>query len=271
MVSVSKRKRQQRRKQPPRFRTNSLSALSRLRAAIASVVGRGHEKDGIVCQDAVAMVQGNRAVAIVVADGAGSASQAEFGSRAVADDLAAKLSNDFTALASLDHDALSATLFDAMTGAIAREARRLGCGHPDLATTVLFVVTDGKVLIGGQLGDGRVAIRDQQGVWRSWFEPVRGEFANQTVFVTSPQAHQSLQLERCPLAGVTGCILMTDGAEAGLFRKADGRFADAVETMASWLLRHPREDVEAALTENLRDVLRTKSRDDVSLGILMRS
>jgi hypothetical protein len=62
---------------------------------------------------------------------------------------------------------------------------------------------------------------------------------------------------------------MSDGAEESLYQRSTGVFASAVESIASWLIESSRQSVEASLDENLRNVMRTKTADDVSLALLV--
>lgn len=270
MTSLTKRIRRTRKRGPrPRLLGGRCSARSSLRVATARIVGRGHELEGMPCQDAVHVSLAPSAVAMVLADGAGSAEHADVGATALVRAVADYLSAHFDELIQSNTNAIEDVLFDVMSTAIDETARLIGCAPKALSSTVLFVVSDGRGLMGGQLGDGCAGLRDRAGLWVPWLAPARGEHANETVFVTTEGARAAFKVDKRDVAEISGCVLMSDGAEAGLVRRHDSSFAAAVETMSGWVTLHPRSAVEVALEQNLRDVLRSKTRDDVSLGFMM--
>ncbi len=82
-----------------------------------------------------------------------------------------------------------------------------------------------------QVGDGAVVLREASGAWRLALPPQRGEFANETVFVTSPEAGASLRVVNLPEPPAE-FALMSDGVEFLAIRQATlephGAFFDHV-------------------------------------------
>ena len=139
----------------------------------------------------------------------------------------------------------------------------------DFACTLLFVATDGKRLLIGQLGDGRIGIRNAEtGDWRLMLDAFKGEFFNETVFVTSKKATELLQLAIGPVNSIDACVIMSDGAEEGLYQRASHTFAPAVSRMLEWVQTYDQPTVETALKNNLKDTVRLKTTDDVSVAYL---
>jgi hypothetical protein len=98
----------------------------------------------------------------------------------------------------------------------------------------------------------------------------KGEFINETTFVTSRSALARFHLARGDAASVSACVLMSDGAEDSLFQRVTQSFAPAVESIAQWVALHPVRTIERALAQQLSAVLRTRTFDDVGLACMSR-
>lgn len=71
------------------------------------------------------------------------------------------------------------------------------------------------------------------------------------------------------MAEFDGCVLMSDGSEESLFNRSSETFSLAVETMFRWGHVASVGSVEHALAANLRELLRQRTLDDVSIGFLV--
>jgi protein phosphatase 2C-like protein len=159
----------------------------------ASVRGTSHARTELPCQDAHAWRRlPGGAVALAVADGAGSAAHAEAGARAAAtaamDSLVssapAVVEGDWTA--ALDH-ALGAALV-----AVEAEAKQREVEMRELNTTLIACVVTAESVAAAQVGDGAVIVADGEAM-RALTAPTSGEFANETVFLTSGGAVDAAQ------------------------------------------------------------------------------
>src|SRR5262249_47749067 len=130
------------------------------RAAGVSVAGVSHGKAGTPCQDAhLCTILPSGVVVAAVADGAGSAAQAEVGSAvavwAAVDKLTKRL-RDGLPLEEADwHELLREGIAVART-MLAAEAAARECQGEDLATTLLLAVATPELIAAGQVGDGAV-------------------------------------------------------------------------------------------------------------------
>lgn len=241
----------------------------RFRVAAATAQGRRHEAEGVACQDAVARIINGRFAAIVLCDGAGSALHAARGARTTADATARHLLKNFEALITGAEQRAKRSILDHVQSALRRVSHKHSSQLADLACTLLFAATDGTTLLIGQIGDGRVGVRDADtGQWRPLLTACKGEFLNETTFVTSGRSGANFQLARGPASKFSACVLMSDGAEEGLFNRATQTLAPAVETIADWVVSHPKAKVESALSLQLQATLRTKTFDDVALACM---
>jgi hypothetical protein len=89
----------------------------------------------------------------------------------------------------------------------------------ELACTALLAILGERAAVFAQIGDGAWVAR-RQGLVEVVTWPLTGEYANQTKFITSPDALQCLQFKKCegPLDGVGG---FTDGVQSLALRYAD--------------------------------------------------
>ncbi len=220
--------------------------LSRWLGAAASARGRGHVSKDLPCQDASLAVVDDGVAMVITSDGAGSAGfsdqGAEIAVRCTAEVLAQNAPWD-------DLDALKDRVIDACTAALEARARDLAAAVGQLAATLSFVALHRDSCVVGNLGDGLVAGYSNSAASLLTTQ-AKGEFANETVFLTSSSARRRLELRRCRADAYDGFVVMTDGAAESLFQRRSGTLAPAVDRMLRWLDENTPGAVEKALTES---------------------
>jgi hypothetical protein len=159
----------------------------------ASVRGTSHARGDVACQDAHAWRRlPGGALALAVADGAGSAAHAEAGARAAA----AAAVDALAAAAPTVHDGGWTALLDAALAAalnaVESAAAARGVEPRELSTTLIACVLAADSVTVAQVGDGAVIAAEGDGM-RALTVPASGEFANETVFLTSPGAVEAAQ------------------------------------------------------------------------------
>lgn len=239
------------------------------RVAYASVTGRGHLKAGTRCQDAAAVCRVGGATAICVCDGAGSAPRSHLGAAAVAEAIAAFLAIEagLGRIGKLTSDLIVAKALQA----IEQVANENGGEWSDYACTLLGLAFDGDKVLTIHLGDGVIAAV-QSGFPYALSKPDNGEFANETFFVTSPDAVERtrLRLSMVP-PEITSFALMTDGAQASLYNRLTGEVSRAVEQMASWLDEDSEESVANSLRQVIARRLAPRTHDDCTVVVVRRA
>lgn len=185
----------------------------------ASVRGTSHIASELPCQDASDARQfhtsaGAPVLVLVAADGAGSASRAEVGSKLVCDTLLEVVSVWFTkghTVADITCEVVKSWLEDRVRDAVASHARGLSLRPRDFACTLLAAITDAEQAVFLQIGDGAIVITDGEG-YRPVFWPQSGEYANTTYFVTDETAldHLQFKAEQRPVDEIA---LFTDGLQ----------------------------------------------------------
>lgn len=163
-----------------------------------------------VCQDAYAVDHLNdQTVVAVLADGAGSASHAKEGA-----DITVKTA--LAELKKLDLDHLSEDTMTALQSvpervqqALQYQATKAKEPLESYASTLIAVVFTPTCLVGVQVGDGFL-VSGVQDDYDLIFSGKKGEYVNETNFVTDPQIDAQYFIQREPLNFVA---LATDGLE----------------------------------------------------------
>ena len=195
--------------------------MSRWSVAAAATVGERHIADGRPCEDAWTVrlhtFRGEPWLIRAVSDGAGTAGRAQAGSAcavaACADSAVRSLKANPVMTAGMLLDCLGAARV-----ALAVEAGLAGAHIRDFACTLLGAVIGPGVAAFVQVGDGAIVIAgDEPGSWAWMFEPQKGEYANETSFLTGEDACRCASV--AVLTDVPAEIaLFTDGLENLLIR-----------------------------------------------------
>lgn len=240
------------------------------------VRGQGHLRDGTPVQDRTRYLSRGGVQALCLADGAGSASHSELGAQALVDEGCSMLVERFAELASSDDGArVKVALLEQLNSKLNGVAIRHGVAASDLASTFLCVAASEERFIGAHIGDGVVGYV-KNGQLRVISAPDNSEFMNQTTFVTSGHALESMRLFRGDLDGVAGFILMSDGTAESLFNPRTGDLAKACAKLIAAVGAAPGGlSKSSQYTKRLRRLMdlkvRAATKDDCSIGILGRS
>ncbi|MEC4817470.1 MAG: PP2C family serine/threonine-protein phosphatase [Scytonema sp. PMC 1069.18] len=187
------------------------------RVVAASVCGTSHLKNQQLCQDAHHWQLLSDSVLITaVADGAGSASMGKVGAMVAVETAIENISmKEVTRRTVKADDAVRSLLLDAIVGARkAVEEEAVACEKQpvDLASTLIITIATPEMVAVAQIGDGVAVAKDTQGNLVALTIPERGEYVNETVFLTSPTALDAAQLRvwRQPIVNVG---VLTDGLQ----------------------------------------------------------
>jgi len=190
----------------------------------ASVIGPLHIIKGIPCQDAYAYeVLPSGHVIITIADGLGSATMSEIGSRIAVDDAVEAIRNkttdemNNTTISSIARDSVAAA-----RKALEEKAVSLQCSLRDLACTFISVVMHEDNLAVAHIGDGAVIARKGDDLIVI-SEPGDSEYANEVTPLTSKKWEESLNITPV-YSGISGMMAFSDGLQRAALRKSeDGR------------------------------------------------
>ena len=179
----------------------------------ASVAGTSHLRAELPCQDAYLIsYEAGGGLLIAVADGAGSAPRSGEGAhRAVGRSLAAlKVATQQPPQDESGWREAMALAFAEAREALVNLAESEGEPLPAFSTTLTCVAAVDGWLAVGQIGDGAVVFQEEDGTLYTAVQPHRGEYANETRFVTSPGALDFLEV-RALAQEVRALAVTTDG------------------------------------------------------------
>jgi hypothetical protein len=179
------------------------------RSLSRSVIGTRHQRNFLPCQDAGSYRVLGDLVVGAIADGAGSAPHSELGATLAVqhtlDHLAyleawlqPNQNPKWPTVEQSPSPAQARRLFERtitkVRETLQQQADRNGYGLETLACTLLAFAATPHWLTAMQIGDGFIVVSTASEPYQLLFQPDKGEFVNQTTFVTSSTAWDDLQV-----------------------------------------------------------------------------
>lgn len=196
------------------------------RFALASATGTSHFQSATPCQDHAAYAffeaGDGQVLALVAADGAGSARHSDLGAEIAARELIRLVGRHCEAGASIAElsRATAQAWITHIATTLAERAVGDDCDVRDYACTLLAAVLGPESAAFIQIGDGAIVVsHGEEDGWAYVFWPQHGEFANTTNFVVSPNATEALEFELAPRR-IEEVALFTDGIENLVLHRA---------------------------------------------------
>lgn len=224
------------------------------RAVARSVIGVRHQTQKLPCQDYGQHHTFREVVVGAIADGAGSAKYAEIGAKVAVErvlqflassEQSIKKKNRLThAFTEQEASAVFRKAVELAIAALQQTAATDQCSLSDLACTLLVFLATPNWLAAMQIGDGFILTRCQNESYQLLFQPDRGEFANETTFVTSTDALESMQVKVLDRKQQFICA-STDALERVAIRLSDWTpFSPFFQPLEDYMKEtaHPEED-----------------------------
>ncbi len=180
-----------------------------------SITGASHEAKGVCCQDSLFYLTTDNALYFAVADGAGSATHSNIGSRLAVRAICRKFKSIASSPeVSFGDDGLkpveSAFLF--VRRWLNHYAKRMALDPSSLATTLLFVAVFRESVLVAQVGDGLI-VGDFGDGPELLIDTPRYEYSNMTNFITDPDFEENACYSFHDRK-LSRLALVTDGIEA---------------------------------------------------------
>lgn len=211
------------------------------RGIYATTVGRSHLQSHpqVECQDAAKAVSTPRA-AIFVADGAGSARFSQFGSKAVVEGLG-EFTNSMESIHQqiLDQEQIlncnesnegkeyAYRFIKSAIETLRELSKNKECLVDDLKCTLLMAVFGKHYLFWLKVGDGFIVV-EKDNKLELLGSLGKGEFANQTTFLSDRLKDEAIYYGFLPVQNVTGIAAFTDGAAETLVSMDGSKIAGAL-------------------------------------------
>lgn len=196
--------------------------------AQASVIGSLHIANSLPCQDAhlCKAIGQSEWLLCVVSDGAGSCEFSHVGSGKVVELVYWHFSELVKANKWIDNSSipesevwhrLAKNTFRKVFADLQEFAKTENYTLESLSATVILVIATPLGLLVSHIGDGRAGYQNLQGEWKSMMTPFKGEYANETIFITSPIWEDDkidTYIESQVIAEpINAFVLMSDGCE----------------------------------------------------------
>lgn len=254
--------------------------MKKCKAVVSYEIGTSHQKQGIGCQDYGNYCSFGDVIVGAVADGAGSAKHSDVGSKLAIETVLKylgkiseylqkrkrcwqKISQE---LSQTEAENLFTKTVNKVTAELGKQAAKEDYSVNDLACTLLVFVATPDWIAAMQIGDGFIVIRSQESEYQLLFQPDKGEFANETTFITSTNALKEMQVKVITEKQEFICA-STDGLEKVAIRLSDWEpFSPFFKPLEEYLHEsvNPKED--KYLTEFLNsERLNSRTDDDKTL------
>jgi serine/threonine protein phosphatase PrpC len=229
----------------------------------AFVVGSGHDKERVPCQDFTYTLHQDKTSVMALADGAGSSSHSSIGAQ-----ISCKVSSKWIANHFDEYfyniDGLADGLNKILLKRLKIAAKENDISIKQLQSTLQIVALKKNRFIVAHVGDGVIGVVKNNNL-QVISEPNNGEFVNQTYFIGSKLATQHIRIRKGYLDEIDGFVLMSDGSAESLYNKKEKQISNAVKEMLKWFVDHDIEEVQEAIYNNLQEVISKRTQDDCSL------
>ena len=243
------------------------------RAIVRSSIGTSHQKRQIPCQDYGQYLIANDLVIGAVADGAGSARYAEVGAELAVKtalfnlDAWVKRNKVFLPIAELEARVLFSWVLATIVTELKAEAASRGCLLSDMACTLMTFIAAPGWIAAAQVGDGFIVTGCRANQYQLLFQPTKGEFINETTFVTAANAEQEMQV--CVrLEEQTFLCVATDGLERVALQLQEwlpfARFFQPLQDFM-WTTSSPEQEDEYICNFLTSERLNARTDDDKTL------
>jgi len=239
-----------------------------------AIRGRKNMMENLPCQDSVRTWSDGNVACAVLSDGAGSAIHSYRASNSVVNSAIVyyrrfiENGNDRSLLET------GRSVLEAVRERIKSKAQKLNTDIKDLACTFLGVfIKDSQYLI-LHIGDGIVACMMEDGCIKLLSAGYRGEFAGETVFLTSESYENYMKVIEGDVnqERIKAFYLMSDGMESVVYSKRENRFGKLLDKLYALNLKYnDKKELKRKLKESGRELFNQRTHDDLSIALLGRS
>lgn len=240
--------------------------------AHALAVGRSHSKNNANCQDNLVIKKLEEGLVFAVADGASSAVSSGYGSELAVNTFCEYLTKS---ISSLSIETCLIEAFNNVRKVLEEEAVKRNCNIKDLHTTLFGGVYVRDSLKCASVGDSMGFVVNKDNGVLIPLQPTKGEFVNETVFITSEYWKDYLKVSDL-INNPSSLIVCSDGlvniiyslvVEDGLWKIIPHK--DVIENLIDYVLKnYVSSDINLEIAEMLRgDKSNNLNNDDKAIII----
>jgi serine/threonine protein phosphatase PrpC len=232
-----------------------------------------HQNNQLPNQDYADFVILNESTLIgAVSDGSGSAKHSEEGAQVAVKTSVDYLTNNAPELTSeAEINTQLTQLVTQVREDLEKKAQELDCRFEDLACTLMVFMATPQRLAAMQIGDGFMVIRPLDNDFELLFTPDKGEYANETYFITAQNAEANVRIKTLE-EEISFICVATDGLEKVAIKIQDYQpFTPFFTPLEQYLLTTSNLETDEYLEQFLNsERLNAKTQDDktILLGLL---
>jgi len=235
-----------------------------------SLKGRSHELSGMPCQDSSKFSSENGVYYGILSDGAGSAKNSDVGSLTVVNVLSKYVSSYFEKIYNEESvENVRTEISNLIKSEIQKVADAERNKIEDYAATAMFVAIKNDHFIIMHLGDGLISY-SKNGEIKVASAPTNGEFINSTIFITSKNIENKINLIKGKLDSIDGFILMSDGTAESFYQRESKVIAPILNTLLHKSLISSKQQYTKILKQSFENTVLRNTKDDCSIVMMCR-
>lgn len=249
------------------------------KAIARSETGTSHKKQQLPCQDYGQFIICHNVILGAVADGAGSAKYSDVGAKLTVETALNELLQlgEYTLhlhcapqpLPDEQARTIFANTLKEVVKALQEQAASSDYSVNDLACTLLVFLATPNWVAAMQIGDGFIVVRLREGENQLLFTPDKGEFINETTFVTSANALNEMRVRVLPGQQKFICA-STDGLERVAIRMSDWTpFPPFFQPLEEYMVETSHPEQEDEYIRNFLDSERLNAKTDDDKTLLL--
>lgn len=249
------------------------------KAIARSATGTSHKKQQLPCQDYGQFIICHNVILGAIADGAGSAKHSDVGAKLTVETALNELLQlgEYTLylhcapqpLPDEQARTIFANTLKEVVKALQERAASSDYSLNDLACTLLVFLATPNWVAAMQIGDGFIVVRLREGEEQLLFTPDKGEFINETTFVTSANAINEMRVRVLPGQQNFICA-STDGLEPVAIRMSDWTpFPPFFQPLEQYMVETSNPEQEDEYIKNFLDSERLNAKTDDDKTLLL--
>ena len=184
-----------------------------------SLIGDIHKSRKMLNQDAYYFDYNESVACLCIADGAGSKKYSHLGAAALTKDICRYLmqfSSDFFSSDYSEHR-IKKRITEEISNCLMKTSKLANVCFSELASTLMFIITNGYEYILGHLGDG-VILAQRSATVNVLSFPENGKTYSETFLTSMPDIWNYIKIEKKQCASIESLWVMTDGTMFKVFQ-----------------------------------------------------